>query len=83
MKLGYAISLKSQLESTQVERKVGESTQEVRDMTSEARDLTQQVRDFARKADRDSSSILFLTLIGAFYLPGSFVAVSYNVLTCR
>ena len=60
--------MKSQLESTQVEKRV-------EDLTAEVRDLTIEAQKVARKTDRDSSYILFITLITAFYVPGSFVAV--------
>ena len=35
-----------------------------------------EVRDLARQADKDSSFIVLVSVLSAFYIPGSFVAVS-------
>ena len=40
------------------------------------RDVTQQLRDLTQDTVDDSATVRIITIVSAFYLPGSFVAVS-------
>ena len=49
---------------------------ETADIYSQLRDITQQLRDLTQDTVDDSATVRIITIVSAFYLPGSFVAVS-------
>lgn len=67
--VGYTLTLHNQLETAKVDN-------ELRDMTKELRDVTEQLRNLQQDTVDDSTTVKIITYVSAFYLPGSFVAVS-------
>jgi hypothetical protein len=61
--------LHNNLETAKVDNELRDITQELRDMTEQLKNLTQDTVD-------DSATVRIITYVSAFYLPGSFVAVS-------
>lgn len=49
---------------------------ELRDTTKELRDVTERLRELQQDTVDDSTTVKIITFVSAFYLPGSFVAVS-------
>jgi hypothetical protein len=45
-------------------------------MTKELRDVTEQLKNLTQDTVDDSTTVKIITYVSAFYLPGSFVAVS-------
>jgi hypothetical protein len=45
-------------------------------MTKELRDVTEQLKNLTQDTVDDSFTVKVITYVSAFYLPGSFVAVS-------
>jgi hypothetical protein len=71
--VGYTLTLHNQLETAKVDK-------ELRDMTGELRDVTTRLKDLQQDSVDDSVTVKIITVVSAFYLPGSFVAVSVGVL---
>lgn len=60
--MGYTLTLHNQLEAGKVDK--------------ELRDLTERLKILTESSVDDSATVRVITLVSAFYLPGSFVAVS-------
>lgn len=60
--VGYTLTLHNQLETAKVD--------------IELRDLTERLKSLTESTVDDSATVRIITLVSAFYLPGSFVAVS-------
>jgi hypothetical protein len=71
--VGYTLTLHNQLETAKVDK-------ELRDMTGELRDVTTRLKELQQDSVDDSVTVKIITVVSAFYLPGSFVAVSVGVL---
>lgn len=50
---------------------------ELRDITHELRDMTEKMKNLTEDTVDDSATVRIITYVSAFYLPGSFVAVSF------
>lgn len=70
--VGYTLTLHNQLETAKVDK-------ELRDMTGELRDVTTRLKELQQDSVDDSVTVKIITVVSAFYLPGSFVAVSVGV----
>lgn len=68
--VGYTLTLHNQLETAKVDN-------ELRDMTKQLRDVTEQLRNLQLDTVDDSTTVKIITYVSAFYLPGSFVSVSF------
>lgn len=64
--IGYTLTLHNQMEAAEIDK-------QLRDVTSKMKELTQSTVD-------DSATVKIITFVSAFYLPGSFVAVSLALL---
>jgi hypothetical protein len=68
--------LHNQLETVKVDKEVRNLTQDLRDVTEKLKILTESTVD-------DSATVKIITIVSAFYLPGSFVAVSHPSIAIR
>lgn len=56
---------------------------EVRNLTQELRDVTEKLKILTESTVDDSATVKIITIVSAFYLPGSFVAVSHRSIVIR
>jgi len=70
--VGYTLTLHHLLETAKVDKELRDITHELRDMTEKMKNLTQDTVD-------DSATVKIITIVSAFYLPGSFVASLYGM----
>jgi hypothetical protein len=66
------LTLHNQLETAKVD-------EELRDMTKELGDVTKELRKLQQDTVDDSTTVMIITYVSAFYLPGSFVTVSWSI----
>lgn len=73
--LGYTLQLRNQVQAVNFQAETAKVEKELRDMTANLKTLAQASQDMAKDTVDDSAAVKIITLVTAFYLPGSFVAV--------
>jgi hypothetical protein len=71
LQVGYTLTLRNQIEASNI-------TKELRDLTGEMQRVTRELKDLQQDNLDDSAAAKVLATVSALYLPGSFFVVSFH-----
>ncbi|ORY60026.1 uncharacterized protein BCR38DRAFT_488219 [Pseudomassariella vexata] len=77
--IGYTLTLHNQLETARFDREIRDMTHELKNLAQETSVVTKKLKDLTENTVDDSAIVRIITIVSAFYLPGSFVATIFGM----
>ncbi|KAI3321710.1 hypothetical protein HD806DRAFT_145170 [Xylariaceae sp. AK1471] len=77
--IGYTLTLHNQLETARFDKEIRDMTQEMKNLAQETGVITRKLKELAQNTVDDSSIVRVITIVSAFYLPGSFLGTIFGM----
>ncbi|KAI8629047.1 hypothetical protein F5Y19DRAFT_88008 [Xylariaceae sp. FL1651] len=77
--IGYTLTLHNQLETARFDREIRDMTQEMKNLAQETSTITKKLKELAQNTVDDSAIVRIITIVSAFYLPGSFLGTIFGM----
>lgn len=76
IEIGYTLGLYNDMKKQSLDKEIRDMTAEMKNLAKETGAATSRLKELTEDSVDDSAIVRLITIVSAFYLPGSFVAVS-------